>query len=201
MIQYTDIRTVDLADGLLRENGIPVFAASDSRAHVIGARIVLNGEAVSLAGYICKGYFIRPDGATLTLEGTVDGNAASVTLSKDAYLYDGAFSLALTLEGDGGIITARIIAGRIIATSTEIIGEGGTYSLAELMDMINARLPRPAQEGQPGFVLTTDGAGGVSWQDISAGNIAGTVLVDSAPYTLRTGSTGAAGYMTIVPEA
>lgn len=188
-------RKVDLADGLLPENNLVVIAAGDEMANKFIASVYSEGTEVSLSGETCTGYFIRPDGVTVVINGTTESNRAIVVLPAECYYYAGHFVLSINVGGT----TVRHIEGNVVVTSSErILDDGETYSLAELTAMINAKLPNPETEGTNGQVLTTDGRGGTYWADPNQQNIAGRVRVSGTDYTVRTGTAGASGCLTIV---
>lgn len=113
-----DIVTVDLSKPLRRENCGTLLATGDENANRFGAKIVRNGEAVDLTGYAVSGSFVRPDGATVTLDGTAEGNMACVGLSSSCYMCDGAFTLAVKIIKEGYTHTVRMVDGYIRRTDT-----------------------------------------------------------------------------------
>lgn len=113
-----DIVTVDLAKPLQREKYGTLLATGDENANRFGANIVRNGEAVDLTGYAVSGSFVRPDGETVTLDGTAEGNVACVDLDAFCYVSDGAFTLAVKIVGEGYTHTVRMVDGYIRRTDT-----------------------------------------------------------------------------------
>ena len=113
-----DIVTVDLSKPLRRENCGTLLATGDEYANRFGAKIVRNGEAVDLTGYTVSGSFIRPDGETVTLDGTAEGSVACVDLDAFCYVSDGAFTLAVKIVGEGYAHTVRMVDGYIRRTDT-----------------------------------------------------------------------------------
>lgn len=194
-------RKVDLAYGLVREKAHIQAGMGDADSLRIGAELYLNGEAASAAGSEVKGYFLRPDGVTVTISGSVEGNTVYCDLPQDCFYYAGHFVFSLQII-DATAVTVRMVEGNVEQTRSGIILDNGqTYSLEELNAAIADKMDKPATEGAAGQVLTADGQGGASWQNADASNVAGTVQVNGTAYTLRTGSAGAAGYMTFVMEA
>lgn len=113
-----DIVTIDLAKPLQREKYGTLLATGDEHANRFGANIVRNGEAVDLTGCTVSGSFVRPDGATVTLDGTVEGSVACVDLDAFCYVSDGAFTLAVKIIKEGYTHTVRIVDGYIRRTDT-----------------------------------------------------------------------------------
>ena len=113
-----DIVTIDLAKPLQREKYGTLLATGDENANRFGANIVRNGEAVDLTGYTVSGSFVRPDGTTVTLDGTAEGNMACVDLDAFCYVSDGAFTLAVKIIKEGYAHTVRMVDGYIRRTDT-----------------------------------------------------------------------------------
>lgn len=195
--------TADLNDGMRKPVADVSLGAGDALGDKVSVTLTQGGAAVTLTGMTAKGYFTRADNATVYIDGTVSGSTVSVTLPEECYAYDGAFTFALKLEDETSAVTILYMLGSVIMTDAGRIVDPGTVfpSYAELMAMIDGKIDEPAEEGTAGMVLTTDGNGGRSWQDISASTVAGTLKVNDDTYVIRTGSSGASGYLTIVTEA
>lgn len=179
------------------EDNYTILAQGDIKADTFS---VLSTE--SLAGKTCAANFIRADGVTVQLSGTVSGTTASVELTEDCLYYDGAFTLAMFISDSTHRYTARVVSGRVIRTISErILDKGAAYDLASLRAQIAAKIPRPAGAGNVGDVLVTDGAGGTSWANPATATAAGILSVGGTDYAVRTGTGGAAGYITFVLEA
>lgn len=115
---HDDMRTVDLGDGDLEHSSTHVLiGGGDISAYRFGVRLFRNGVSEAVSGS-CRGYFIRSDGQTITLTGTVSGNEAYVTLTEDCCAFNGAFSLAIKLIGGGVTCTVRLIKGMVARTLT-----------------------------------------------------------------------------------
>ena len=117
-VYHEDMRTVDLGDGDLdRSTTRALIGGGDISAYRFGVRLFRNGAPEAISGS-CRGYFIRSDGQTVTLTGTVSGNTAYVTLSDDCCEVNGVFSLAIKLIGGGVTATVRLIKGMVARTLT-----------------------------------------------------------------------------------
>lgn len=122
---------VELTKGVSRHDVGDVAGSYDENAHKFGARLFRNGEPVDISGCTVSGYFIRPNGYTVTLKGTVEDGIAWVTLNKNCYYYDGAFTLAVKVS-DVGIGTVLVVDGRIIQTRTDsLVDEENTIPSLE----------------------------------------------------------------------
>ena len=71
----------------------------DNAAHVWQVSVYAGGDPVDLTGQTVQAFFTRPDGVTVALPGTVQGNTAAVTLARDVYLCRGEVR-ALMCLGD-----------------------------------------------------------------------------------------------------
>ena len=94
---------------------------NDNQAHVWEVEVTRDGAAASLSGYGARGYFIRPDGSTIAVAGSVSGNTARVTLNNSCYAQRGVLKGALRLEKTGEVITISAMVARVDLASTENI--------------------------------------------------------------------------------
>jgi len=115
-----------------------IIAEGDGSADRFGMRLTENGAPVSLMGAACIGYFIRPDGVTLVINGEISGDTASVVLPAAAYAKTGQFSLAVKVTGSGYADTMRIVDGTVVDTTTGTINDPSSEvpSLADLLAVI-----------------------------------------------------------------
>ena len=134
----TDIVNIDLAKSsasVYRSFFGHILGEGDINCDTFGVRILHNGEPVSLSGCSCIGFFIRPDGATTVINGTISENVASVTVPEECYALPGCFSLAIKIGGTDFSGTMRIIDGTIVDTSTGSYIDPGTV-IPDLADWI-----------------------------------------------------------------
>lgn len=129
-IRHVDLVDIDLDIGTVHRSFLnKTIGSGDSSANRFGVRVFRSGEPVSLAGASCHGFFRNSHGENiaLTAYGTVAGNTAYVTLPQACYNYDGPFTLAIKLLGDGVTGTMRIIDGQVSNTNTGgAVGPVGT---------------------------------------------------------------------------
>lgn len=195
---------VEINDGIKRLHGFPVGLA-DKAADAFAAKLTQAGAAYTPGGLAdVKGYFVRADGQTVYLTGTKSSNTVSVTLTPECYAVAGPYVLSVKVEeSDDNLGTVLIVDGSVLITQTgDVADYGDEYpSLQALLGMLDDKITEPASEGTNGQVLATDGNGGRSWVNGAAGSAVSQLIIGSTTYTLREGSSGAAGYITIETES
>lgn len=137
---YKHIYKVDLNQPLKRFDVGEILAKGNEKANRFEVNVYRDGIEVALAGYTVSGYFTKPDEETIRVKGTAAGNVACVEPSKSCYAYDGAFSLAINIEGDGFTGTVAVFDGLIVRTTTDNIVDGDRviYGLEDLLAQIAA---------------------------------------------------------------
>ena len=68
--------------------------SGDNQGNLIGVTVTDAGEPATLSGEV-RGYFIRSDGNTVIMSGTIDGNKVTVVLPSACYTFVGQFSLVI----------------------------------------------------------------------------------------------------------
>lgn len=194
---------VDLSAPIAVYNGPELYATGDGDTAAVIVSVSDGGQAADLTGAASAGYFTRADGVTVVCPGSVSGGVITVTLTAECFAAEGACCLCVKLGGDDGERTLLFSYGAVKRAATDLVVNTPAVvtDLALLRAEIDARIREPQAEGLPGCVLTTDGEGGRTWEDPAASTVAGSVQVDGTAYTLRTGTGGAAGYLTFVLEA
>ena len=121
-IYKEDIADVELESGDIYRSFLNhSIGQGDIKENRFGVRLLRNGQAESLSGCSCAGYFTRPDGTVKTLSGEnagISGNTAYVTLTQDCYAYEGKFTLAIKVSGGGITATMRIVDGMVDNTGS-----------------------------------------------------------------------------------
>ena len=137
---YKHIYKVDLNQPLKRFDVGDILASGDEKANSFEVVVCRDGANVDLTGCTVYGYFIRPNDETMKVDGTADGNFVRVEPSKNCYVYDGAFSLAIKLTGNGITQTVAVFDGRIVRTTSDNIVDGDRviYGLEDLLAQIAA---------------------------------------------------------------
>lgn len=143
-----DIVDIELENGNLHRSFLKhSIGMGDALANRFGVRAFRNREPVQLAG-TCTGYFIRADGATIAVTGTIDGNVAYVTLTDTCYAVEGYFCLAIKVASGGETVTLRIVDGTVNRTSTNASVDPGTIipSIEDLIATIEAAVATIPQD-------------------------------------------------------
>ena len=77
----------------------------DNQAHVWVVSAYADGQPVDLTGQTVQAFFTRSDGNTVAVTGTATGNAARVTLPRDAYLCRGELRAVMRLGDSVSVVT------------------------------------------------------------------------------------------------
>lgn len=131
----------ELNEGIKVTTLSPIFCSGDIEAHSFIVKVMRKGKPVNLAGTTVRGFFIRPDNVTITLEGKVNADGeAVVTLSDACYNKQGRFQLVIRVTMGGVISTVFCGLGGMLLTVTDgYIDEDHVIpSLNELLAQIDA---------------------------------------------------------------
>lgn len=128
----------------------------DANAIDFGGYVTRNDRPVDLTGCTVKGYFIRADGTSVIINGTVSGNAFHVRLISNCFTVEGNFTLAIKLTGGGVTGTMRIVDGTVVNT---VIGpvvdpNENIPDLSELMAVIGRAEAAAETIGE--FIITEE---------------------------------------------
>ena len=203
---HTHELRADLRNGVTHRCGGVLLGKGDDSADVFTIKpfdnqLPLGYDLTGDDATACTGYFVRPDGTTVIIAGTVSNGVGTVTLPAVCYTHPGEFSLAVKFSSSAADATLVIFSGRILTTYTdEVADPDDVWSIDSIISAIQQKVDEPPQEGTSGQALLTDGDGGRYWGSVEQAQAVGKVIVDNTEYTLRTGTTGAAGYITLVPE-
>ena len=203
-IKHVHSAALDLNDGLKRRPGITLLGLADAGADQFEIDVKQGGAAATLTGATVQGYFVRADGQTVYLTGSVSGTSkAVVELTPECYAVLGPGSLSVTIiVSSSNICTLLLIDCHVVRTQTgDVADYGDQYpTLQALQAALNGKVDEPPAEGTNGQVLATDGEGGRYWLSPAGVTAVSQLIVDGDTYTLREGSSGAAGYITIQAE-
>lgn len=75
-----------------------LYASGDKDAHVFELSLYRGAEEMDLSGASAQGYFIRADGYTVPITGTISGNVVTLTLSEGCYYVVGNFNLIIKVS-------------------------------------------------------------------------------------------------------
>lgn len=108
MVQWVIADRVDLSKDAQRQQvGAPeaLMLPGDNEAHRWEITVLNNGEAAELAGASVAGYFLRSDGETVAVVGSVNGNVISVVLAQECYAFEGLMRAIVRVTLNGVITT------------------------------------------------------------------------------------------------
>lgn len=130
---------VDLAQGPANVAVWPkaLMVVGDGSAHEWRVEVFDNGKPAELKGTV-NGYFIRVDGVTIPLEGSLHGNVASVVLDSTCYAYEGDLKGILRLTDGKSTVTLSALLFRVTHGTTDEIVDPGTIipSLDSLLEQL-----------------------------------------------------------------
>nr|DAP60379.1 MAG TPA: BppU domain protein [Caudoviricetes sp.] len=95
MISGEFTRKIDVDAEILMTPIRTLYASGDKNAHTFELSLYRNKEPLKIDGAGVIGYFIRADGYTVPVNGTVSGSVAKVTLSESCYAVIGQFNLII----------------------------------------------------------------------------------------------------------
>lgn len=75
-----------------------LYASGDKDANIFELSLYRGAEEVDLSGASAQGYFIRADGYTVPITGTISGNVVTLTLSEGCYYVVGNFNLIIKVS-------------------------------------------------------------------------------------------------------
>lgn len=110
---------VDIASGVIERSFAHIsIGENDNNANIFGVNVLKNKSDFNLAGCACVGFFVRADGNTTVINGSVEGNKAYVEVPQACYAYAGVFTLTIKVSGTNFAGTLRIVDGTVVETST-----------------------------------------------------------------------------------
>ena len=112
-----------------------LMLCGDNNAHTWRVTVLDGGEAAQVAGSV-TGYFVRPDGNTVAVQGSMTGNVASVVLAQACYAQEGDVKAVLRLSVSTGAKVTLVLPVRNVLTDS-IIDPGNVIpSLDDLLAQI-----------------------------------------------------------------
>ena len=85
----------DLNRGVSMQLLKAALLSGDKQAHRFTVSCTRNGLNISLSGATVSGYFIRADGATVVIAGSIQDGSAVLVLPSACYAVPGRFSLVI----------------------------------------------------------------------------------------------------------
>lgn len=166
-IYKEDIVDIELETGtVFRSFMNKAIGEGDANVNRFGFRCLRNGVPVSLTGTAVVGHFMRADGNTVQLSGTVDEETAYVTLSQSCYAVEGQFTLTIKLSGGGVTGTIRMVDGTVVNTTNGAVIDPGEVipDLADYLAVVEDA--EEAAETVFGISVTTELISGTDYKII-----------------------------------
>lgn len=125
-----------------------LMLTGDNLAHTWRVRVFDGGEAVALTGATVTGYFVRTDGNTVAVQGSVEGSTAIVTLAQACYAFEGDLKGVMRLTLGGKTVTLSVLTLMVRKVLTDAIIDPGNVipSLEDLLAQIEAMETAAAAE-------------------------------------------------------
>lgn len=152
----------------------------DNLAHTWRVRVFDGGGAVALTGATVTGYFVRTDGNTVAVQGSVEGSTAIVTLAQACYAFEGDLKGVMRLTLGGKTVTLSVLTLMVRKVLTDaIIAPGNVIpSLEDLLAQIEAMETATAAANTAAGAANTAAAAATS--AASAANAAATAATNAA---------------------
>ena len=149
--------TCDLERGVERTLIRPALLTGDSQAHTFRLAVKRGGGDASITGASVAAYFVRADGVTVPITGSVEGSVALVTLPEGCYRVPGRFQLVVKLALDGAVSAVFWGDGAVAAADTDAIldEEGVIPSLDEVLAQVAAAEAAAASANSAAASATT----------------------------------------------
>ena len=135
-----DYLDIDLITGTTARTFMnKAIGEGDANGNRYGVRLFKDKTPEVITGKTCVGYFIRPDGITLIINGAVNENTAYVELPAAAYAIPGSFTLTIKIASSDFVETVRIVDGTIVDTFTGSIYDPASEipSVEEFLEYID----------------------------------------------------------------
>lgn len=143
---HEDFVNVDLDTGTIHRSFVcKMIGEGDQNGNRFGVKLYRGTREIDVTDATCVGYFLRPDGETVVLNGATRNNEAFVTVPRACYVYEGAYTLIIKVVSGTQTATVRIIDGMVVETvQGDLVDPGGVIpDVADLMavvDDINAAI-------------------------------------------------------------
>lgn len=157
-----------------------LMLTGDNLAHTWRVRVFDGGRAVALTGATVTGYFVRTDGNTVAVQGSVEGSTAIVTLAQACYAFEGDLKGVMRLTLGGKTVTLSVLTLMVRKVLTNAIIDPGNVipSLEDLLAQIEAMETATAAANTAAGAANTAAAAATS--AASAANTAATAATNAA---------------------
>jgi hypothetical protein len=126
------VDTVDLDKPEITEYPIIWGTMGDHAAHSWAVKLTKSGAPASLTGGTAAIRFIRADGVSVIVEGTISGNVASVVFPQEAYAVEGPVRCLFRFTFSNGVLTTVRRNMRITRESSEpTVVPGVSFAMTE----------------------------------------------------------------------
>ena len=131
---------IDMSEGVQRNLVGVALLSEDNLAHTFEVTCKRNGTAADLEGASVSAYFVRADGVTIPMSGSISGSTVSVQLNASCYMVTGRYNLVIKLAQGETISTIFWATGAVYASKTDALVDTGeiTMSMEELFAKIEA---------------------------------------------------------------
>ena len=143
-----------------------LYVSGDKDAHVFELSLYRGTEEMDLSGASAQGYFIRADGYTVPITGTISGNVVTLTLSEGCYYVVGNFNLIIKVS---------------IGESRKSVFWGNGYVVRSMTDaIVDEENVIPSLDELLAQIAATESAAKAANQAASAANSAATSAAQAA---------------------
>lgn len=117
-------RTTSLDGAILPEFMPGLLYMNENQAHKFVITCTRGGSAVTLTGGI-TGRFMRADGQTILLSGSISSGKANLTLPQSCYIVPGRFTMAIFNVVGNAVTTIYALTGNVARTQTDTLVDPG----------------------------------------------------------------------------
>ena len=144
----------------------PLYASGDKNAHTFELSLYRGAEEMDLSGANARGYFMRADGRTISINGEISGNIVTITLSGGCYHVVGNFYFVI-----------KVLIGEICKS----VFYGNGYVTRSMTDaIVDEENVIPSLDELLAQIAATESAAKAANQAASAANSAATSAVQAA---------------------
>lgn len=134
-----DIIDIDLDSGTVARSFTNyAIGEGDKEGNIYGVRLFKQKQQIDPTGCTVTGYFIRADKTTVIIGGIISNKRAYIKLPQSCYAVEGNFTLAIKITYGSSTMTARVVDGTVIDTTSDaVIDPGGIVpDISELLAVI-----------------------------------------------------------------
>ena len=189
----------DLERGVERTLIRPALLTGDSQAHTFRLTVKRGGVNAAITGASVAAYFVRADGVTVPITGSVEGSVALVTLPEGCYRVPGRFQLVVKLALDGAVSAVFWGDGAVAASDTDAIldEEGVIPSLDEVLAQVAAAEAAAASANSAASSANTAASSASTAASRANAAAASIEAIGAEATTLAPGSAATAAWSTV----